>query len=331
MLNHSEILKAVNLSCSSSCKTGRQIGWKVLQNEPMGKHTTFHIGGPCDFYIEVKTITELKQLVKLCFTEKIPYQIIGFGSNILVKDGGIRGIVIKLVDDFYSFNFKGNCIIAVGGGCALQLFAKKCVDNDLSGTELFIGIPGTIGGALIMNAGIKEGNIGSLVKSVTTIDEKGEIRKIEKKSLKFFYRSSNIPQKSIIISAEFLLSEKALLKKNGKNSTIKNSNRLMQYRTETQPVGSYNAGCIFKNPQGDYAARLIDEAGMKGASIGGAVVSKIHANFINNTGTATAEDVLSLIEKIQKKVEEKFNKKLELEIKVIGEERKIVDDKTIKG
>ncbi|MFH0947380.1 MAG: UDP-N-acetylmuramate dehydrogenase [Elusimicrobiota bacterium] len=289
------------------------VSGKVLENESMSEHTTFHIGGPCDFYVEVKTIAELQKLVKLCLVKKISYQVIGFGSNILVKDKGIRGIVIRLAGALSSLMFipKKNSVIA-GGGCALQLFVKKCADNGLSGADSLVGIPGTVGGAVVMNVGTKDGNIGSLIKSVTVMNEKGEIRKIGKKSLKFSYRSSNISPKSIIISVEFLLMKKS------KKEIVKNLNKLMQYRVKTQPIGFHNAGCIFKNPVGDYAARLIDEAGLKGASVGDAMVSKLHANFINNTDNAKADDVLKLIAKIQKKVKEKFNKKLELEIKVVG-------------
>jgi len=298
-LNRSEILKIVS--------------GKILQNEPMSRHTTFRIGGKCDFYVEVKTITELKKLINLCLKKKILYQIIGFGSNILVKDKGIMGTIIRLTGDLnnLNFNLQKKSVVA-DGGCALQLFVKNCADNGLGGAESLVGIPGTVGGAVIMNAGTKEGYIGSLIKSVTVMNENGEIKKMGKKSLRFSYRNSNIPPKNIIVSAEFLL------KKKSKSDIIKNLNKLMHHRVKTQPFGFYNAGCIFKNPPGDYAARLIDEAGLKGASVGGAVVSKLHANFINNTGTATAEDVLKLIKKIQKKVKEKFNKNLELEIKVIG-------------
>lgn len=298
-LNRSEISKIVS--------------GKILQNEPMSRHTTFRIGGGCDFYVEVKTITELKQLTKLCLKKKIPYQIIGFGSNILVKDKGVKGMVIRLKGDLSSLNFNLQKKSAVaGGGSALQLFVKKCADNGLGGAESLVGIPGTVGGAVIMNAGIKEGYIGSLIKSVMVMNENGEIKKMGKKSLKFSYRNSNILPKNIIISAEFLL------KKKSKSDIIKNLNKLMHHRFKTQPFGFYNAGCIFKNPTGDYAASLIDRTGLKGASVGGAVVSKLHANFINNTGNATAEDVLKLIAKIQKKVKEKFLKTLELEIKMVG-------------
>ncbi|MDO8735125.1 MAG: UDP-N-acetylmuramate dehydrogenase [Elusimicrobiota bacterium] len=298
-LNRSEISKIVS--------------GKILQNEPMSRHTTFRIGGKCDFYVEAKTITELKQLIKLCIKKKTPYQIIGFGSNILVKDKGIRGIVIRLKGDLSSLNFNLQKKSAVtGGGCALQLFVKNCADNGLSGVESLVGIPGTVGGAVIMNAGTKDGYIDSLIKSVTVMNEKGEMRKMGKKSLKFSYRSSNIPPENIIISAELLL------KKSSKKNIIKNLNNLMHHRVKTQPLGFYNAGCIFKNPVDDYAARLIDRTGLKGASVGGAVVSKLHANFINNTGNATAEDVLKLIANIQKKVKEKFLKTLELEIKVVS-------------
>lgn len=296
----------------SRSEISKIVSGKILQNEPMSRHTTFRIGGKCDFYAEVKTIAELKRLLKLCVKKKIPYHIIGFGSNVLVKDNGIRGVVIRLTGDLSSLNFNLQEKSAVaGGGSALQLFVKRCADNGLSGAESLVGIPGTVGGAVIMNAGTKEGYIGSLLKSVTVMNEKGEMKKMGKKSLKFSYRNSNIPPGNIILSAEFLL------KKKSKSDIIKNLNKLMHHRVKTQPFGFYNAGCIFKNPAGDYAARLIDRAGLKGASAGGAVVSKLHANFINNTGSATAKDILQLIGKIQKKVKEKFSKTLELEIKII--------------
>lgn len=298
-LSHSEITKIVS--------------GKILQNEPMSRHTTFRIGGPCDFYVEVKTISGLKQLIKLCIKKKIPYQIIGFGSNILVKDKGPRGVVIRLTGNLsnLNFNLQKKSVVA-GGGCALQLFVKKCADNGLSGAEPLVGIPGTVGGALIMNAGTKDGCVGSLVKSVTVMNEKGMIKKIEKKSLEFSYRNSNIPSKNIIISAEFLL------RKRNKSNIIKNLNKLMLHRAKNQQIGFFNnVGCIFKNPLNNSAGELIDKAGLKGVSVGGAVVSNLHAKFINNIGNAKAEDVIKLIKKIQEKVKEKFNKNLELEIKVI--------------
>lgn len=303
----------------SRSKIGKIVTGKILQNEPMLRHTTFRIGGPCDFYVEVKTIEELKKLILFVNKKKIPYLIVGSGSNILVKDKGIRGIVIRLTGDFSNLT-KGSrgspdpysLSIIAGAGCPLPLFIKKCIERGLGGVEFLAGIPGTVGGAVTMNAGTKTGSIGSIIKSVTVMDEKGNIKKLDRKSLKFSYRNSGIPEKNIIISAEFSL------KKDKKNNIIKKIKNLFRHRFKTQPVGQHNAGCVFKNPEGDYASRLIDEAGMKGVSVGGAVVSKLHANYINNMGSATAEDVIKLINKIQKKVKEKFNKNLELEIKVVG-------------
>ncbi|MDD5686812.1 MAG: UDP-N-acetylmuramate dehydrogenase [Elusimicrobia bacterium] len=298
-LNHSEISKITS---------GR-----VLESEPMSRRTTFRVGGPCDFYVEVKTTGELKQLLQYIREKKVDYLVVGFGSNILIKDKGFRGIVIRLTGDFFNldFNLDKNNVIA-GGGCALQLLVKKCADNGLGGMEFLVGIPGTIGGAVIMNAGTKDGNIGSIVKSVTIMDEKGGIKKIDKKSLKFSYRSSDIPEKNIVISAEFVL------KKKDKSDIIKKLNELLLRRAKTQPIGYFNAGCVFKNPDNDYASRLIDKAGLKGVSVGDAVVSGLHANYINNTGNATASDILKLIKIVQKKVKDKFSKKLGLEIKIIG-------------
>lgn len=290
---------------------------KILQSEPMYKHTTFGIGGPCDFYIEVKTIEELREVIRTTNEKGIPCLVIGFGSNILVKDKGIRGIVIRLTGSFcdLSFDLKKKSVIA-GGGCALPVFIKKCINHGLGGMEFLAGIPGTVAGAVIMNAGTKDGSIGSIVKSVTVMDKKGppwRIKKIDGKSLKFSYRSSNIPKDNIIVSAEFIL------KKKNKNETAKRIGKLIKGRIKTQPVGSYNAGCVFRNPADDYASRLIDKSGLKGVSVGGAIVSDMHANYINNTGDATADDVIKLIKKIQKKVKKKFSKNLELEIKIVGE------------
>ncbi|OFZ53125.1 MAG: UDP-N-acetylenolpyruvoylglucosamine reductase [Bdellovibrionales bacterium RIFOXYB2_FULL_36_6] len=177
--------------------------------------------------------------------------------------------------------------------------------------EFLAGIPGTVGGAVVMNAGTTQGNIGSIVKSAALMDDKGKISLIDKSRLKFSYRSSNIKEKGIVLFVELML------KKMNKSNIMKNSDEVKMYRAKTQPIGEFNAGCIFKNPAGDFAARLIDDAGLKGISVGGAVVSNKHANYINNSGNASANDVLRLISKIRKKVKEKYNKKLELEIKVV--------------
>ncbi|HAM39717.1 MAG: UDP-N-acetylenolpyruvoylglucosamine reductase [Elusimicrobia bacterium RIFOXYC2_FULL_34_12] len=285
---------------------------KIIQNESMSRHTTFRIGGCCDLYVEVKTVDELKNLIKYIRKKRIPYFILGAGSNLLVKDNGIKGIVIKLAGDFskVEFDFKRK-VVKAGSSCSLQGLIKKCRDNSLGGMEFLAGIPGTVGGAVVMNAGTTQGNIGSIVKSAALMDDKGKISLIDKSRLKFSYRSSNIKEKGIVLFVELML------KKMNKSNIMKNSDEVKMYRAKTQPIGEFNAGCIFKNPAGDFAARLIDDAGLKGISVGGAVVSNKHANYINNSGNASANDVLRLISKIRKKVKEKYNKKLELEIKVV--------------
>src|SRR3989339_1728534 len=285
---------------------------KIIQNESMSRHTTFRIGRCCDLYVEVKSVDELKNLIKYIRKKRIPYFILGAGSNLLVKDNGIKGIVIKLAGDFskVEFDFKRK-VVKAGSSCSLQGLIKKCRDNSLGGMEFLAGIPGTLGGAVVMNAGTAQGNIGSIVKSAALMDDKGKISLIDKSRLKFSYRSSNIKEKGIVLFVELML------KKMNKSNIMKNSDEVKMYRAKTQPIGEFNAGCIFKNPAGDFAARLIDDAGLKGISVGGAVVSNKHANYINNSGNASANDVLRLISKIRKKVKEKYNKKLELEIKVV--------------
>ncbi|OGS45875.1 MAG: UDP-N-acetylenolpyruvoylglucosamine reductase [Elusimicrobia bacterium RIFOXYD2_FULL_34_15] len=288
------------------------VNGKILKNELMSRHTTFHIGGPCDLYVEVKDADELRSLVQYVNKKRIPYIIIGAGSNILVGDKGINGIVIRLVKNFCDVKYDiKNKIVSAGGGCSLPNFIKQCLDNGLGGMEFLAGIPGTVGGAVVMNAGTKDGNMASIIKTVTLMDEYGELKVYNKNSLKFSYRSSSISKNSIVISTDFML------KKMDKSNIIKKLDILKRNRAQTQPIGNKNAGCVFKNPAGDYASRLIDKAGLKGVSVGGAVVSTKHANYINNIGNASAGDVLKLIKKIQNKVKEKFNKKLELEIKVI--------------
>ena len=287
------------------------ISGRILVNEPMSRHTTFRIGGPCDFFVEIKNQAELTGLLELALGNKVPYFIIGCGSNILVKDKGIRGIVIRLAGDFCKVEFNNESVVS-GGGCAIQYFIKRCADNGLGGMEFLAGIPGTIGGAVKMNAGTKTGSIDSILKTVKIMDGNGTIKQVARGEIEFSYRHSGIPENSIVVLAEFGL------KRTEKNDIIKNLTELINFRTKTQPVGFQNAGCVFRNPPGDFAAMLIDKAGLKGTKIGGAVVSDIHANYINNTGDASADDVLKLIQIIKSTVKEKFSKELELEIKIVG-------------
>lgn len=278
-------------------------------SEPLARFTTFKIGGPADYYLEPKDKSDLLNLINYLDEIKYPYYIIGNGSNVLISDEGIRGAAINLEYGFNKIEVKDKEVYAEAG-IRLSQFVDVCLEHSLVGVENLAGIPGTLGGAILMNAGAYGGEISDYIKSVEVIKE-GKILNLKKEQCGFAYRRSNLG-KTIIISAKFELpvgnSEEA--KKRRKELLIK--------RKQSQPVELPNAGSIFKNPAGDYAARLIEAAGLKGLTVGGAKVSEKHANFIVNFNNAKAQDVVELMKIIQKKVYEKFGVMLEPEIKLIG-------------
>jgi UDP-N-acetylmuramate dehydrogenase len=287
-------------------------GVKITADEPMNRHTTFGIGGLCDYFAEPAAIGELSGLLRYLSVSGLPYFTVGAGSNLLVKDGGIRGVVIRLRGDLCRLDFNGTTVTS-GGGASLAVMVKECADRGLGGLEFLSGIPGTVGGAVRMNAGARSGDVAHILKSVVIMDPKGELITIAAGALGFGYRRSAIPDGSIVISAEFLL------KTCDKNVIIKNLRESNAARAVSQPAGARCAGCVFKNPPGDSAGRLIEAAELKGTVSGGAEVSTKHANFIINSGSATAKDVLTLIERIKSAVASKSGVDLELEIRVLGE------------
>ena len=237
--------------------------------------------------------------------------ILGAGSNVLIGDKGFDGIVIRLLGDFLDYKLD-NTLLTAGAGARIPVLVNRCMENGLSGMEALAGIPGTVGGALISNAGTREGSIGDIVSSVDIISENGKEITLKKGELMFGYRSSNLEGK-MLLKAVFSL------KKAEKNDIVKKINDLMIRRSAVQPLDAWSVGSIFKNPENDSAGRLIEAAGLKGAQFGGAKVSEKHANFIVNFQNATASDMRELITSVRSKVEEKFGVKLELEIKIIGE------------
>lgn len=284
---------------------------KILFDEPMSKHTTFAIGGIADVFAVPSAENELLQLSNVAKQYNLPIVFLGNGSNVLVNDKGIRGLVVSM---------KGleeivvrNTTITAGAGVLLGKIANVAADNELTGLEFAAGIPGTVGGAVYMNAGAYDGQIGDIIKSVRVLQENGKIVTVTLDNLKFGYRHSILQdKKEIVVSASFDL------KKDNRDNIKQKMLDFQQRRRDRQPLNYSSAGSIFKRPVGYYAAALIDECGLKGLTVGKAMVSDKHAGFIVNTGGATANDVLTLIKQIQDIVFEKKGVRLETEIVVLG-------------
>lgn len=288
----------------------------MLTDQPMREYTSFKIGGPADVVVFPEDTEDLIGMIKYLGEEHIPYFILGNGTNLLVRDGGIRDIVINLSHGFRQIELiKGNrsSMILAEASALLVNLIRFSTDHNLSGLEFAAGIPGTIGGGLVMNAGGSLGELKDVTNSITTVSCNGEIAVKKRGDLRFSYRNLQLPQGSIILSATFAL-------KIGTQSRIKEKiQEILTKKKETQPLDLPNAGSIFKNPEGISAGRLIDNAGLKGTQIGEARVSELHGNFILNLGNATANDILSLKGVIEEKVYQKTGVMLEPEIRIIGE------------
>lgn len=286
----------------------------LLINEPMSKHTTFKIGGTADILIEPGSAENLLDILKLLKENNIPFFIMGNGSNLLVADSGIRGVVIKISNSMSAANVDGEYIYAECG-IKLSRLAGIAQSAAIAGLEFASGIPGTLGGALFMNAGAYGGEMKDIVKSVTYLDiESGEIKTISGDECKFGYRHSIFSETdAVIISACLKLS-------NGNAEEIRAiMNELAAKRNEKQPVDKPSAGSTFKRPEGYFAGTMIQDCGLKGYKIGGAEVSQKHAGFIINAGGATAKDVRDLIEYVRDTVEDKYSVRLEPEVRFVGE------------
>lgn len=287
-----------------------QLGSRLKLEEPLARHTTWAIGGPAEVYVEVHTLQELRAVQKVCQSLKAPMFLLGWGSNVLIPDEGIRGCVIRLRGEFESIHFSGNRV-KVGGGVHLPRLANMCASRNLSGTEGLAGVPGTVGGALMTNAGTPRGVIGDVVEMVEILERDGQVKKLERSDIQLSYRQSNLVGRWVI-SAELAL-------KLSDNGVAKDKIREeLMNREKTQPLGTKNVGSVFKNPPNDYAARLIEAVGLKGKAYGNVRFSPKHANFMENTGGATAQDALALMSEAQKLVKEKFNISLEPEVKIIS-------------
>lgn len=282
---------------------------KVRLAEQLSRHTTFKIGGPARLFIEPKDINDLKLLLNFLKRYKISYLVIGAGSNILVDDKGINCAVIRLSAAYFKRMSFDNNYLNAACGVTLNQVVSKAEGRGLSGGEFLTGIPGTVGGGLAMNAGAKGKSLADLVKQVKVMDNNGNIKILDKKDIKFGYRSSSL-SKYIILSARLKLVKKDKLE-------IRNRiNKYLDFRRDAQDLSLPSAGCVFKNPGHDSAGRLIDLCGLKGMIIGGASVSLKHANFILNLKHATAADVIKLMGLIKKEVKRKFNVTLKPEIRI---------------
>lgn len=288
-----------------------QPGTRIRFGEPLAKHTHFGIGGETTAYVEVSTIEELAALAHFRRKWEVPVAIIGRGSNLLVSDKGFKGISVGLINELAKLEVDGN-VVTVGAGLSLPRLSKVMSKSGLSGVEFALGIPGSVGGALIMNAGAWGSSFGDVVTDVTVMRDTGELVKLTHAEANFEYRHSGLDAYFCVVGATLKLQP-------GDVGTITaEMKEFYKQKMETQPFTEENAGCMFKNPPGDSAGRLIDISGLKGHRIGGAEVSTIHGNFILNIDNATAADVLELVAYIQKQVREKTGISLQTEVKRLG-------------
>lgn len=285
----------------------------ILLNEPMKNHVYFKVGGPADMMVIPNTIEEIIQLVNYCRENKVPYFIIGNGSNLLVKDGGIRGVIIKLTSltdiEVKEDKVRAQC------GAQLKDVSREALNHGLTGFEFACGIPGSIGGAVFMNAGAYDGEMSFVIDMITALDDKGNVIEISKEKLELGYRTSIIMKRGYVV-----LSVQLKLKQGEVKSIDERIRELTKRREERQPLEYPSAGSTFKRPEGYFAGKLIQDSGLKGKSIGGAAVSEKHSGFIINKGNATAKDILDLIAHVQDTVKKNFNVELHTEIRIIGED-----------
>ncbi len=287
------------------------VAGQVLFEEPLKKYTSFQIGGPAEILVIPKDLEDLQKLIKYLYKQQISYQVIGNGTNLLISDQGLRDVVIKLNKVNNIIKFVDNKLIT-GGGVNLPVLAKKAAQRGLSGLEFATGLPATVGGAVVMNAGTELGSIADLLLKVKVLAITGDLKVYEREDLEFNYRSSKFQSHS-----EIIYEVEMELNKGDKELIIDRMREILVKRKGNQPLSLPNAGCIFVNPSSDSAGRMIDEAGGKGLQIGDAQISTKHANFIVNLGNATAEDVLNLIERVKGLVYNKYGINLEQEIKFL--------------
>ncbi len=283
----------------------------VRSGEPLSRHTSFKIGGPADFWVEPVDVEDLIRLIGFLQQKGVDWTVFGNGTNVLIKDGGFRGAIISL-KAFAGLTVEGSCVRA-GAGVGMERVLVKAVDLELSGLEFAAGIPGTVGGAVVTNAGGRSGEIGGIVRKVKVLDSRLNMRWISERELRFTHRSCCLSPGMVVVEVEIELESGDAGDIRRRIAGIRNRRR------DTQPLESPSAGCIFRNPEGKSAGELIESAGLAGTRIGDAEVSAKHANFIVNAGKAKASDILALMEMIEAEVLRHCGIELEREIRVVGD------------
>lgn len=286
---------------------------EVVTEELMSRHTTFRIGGPADYFVTPHTKEEIRQVIRLCKEEEIPFAVLGNGSNLLVGDKGFRGVIIQLFKNFSDIIIEEETIYAQSGALLVRL-ANQAAEQGLTGLEFASGIPGTLGGAVVMNAGAYGGEMKDVILWSDVLTEDGEFLRLSGEELELGYRTSVIQKKHY-----FVLGAALRLKKGDQNEIRSVMKELKEKRVSKQPVEYPSAGSTFKRPEGYFAGKLIMDTGLRGFSVGGAQVSEKHCGFVINKGGATAEEVQLLMKEVADRVEEKFGVRLEPEVKMLGE------------
>ena len=285
----------------------------VFEHEPMSEHTTFRIGGPADVLVSPVTMEALTGVIRYLDAEQIPYYVIGNGSNLLVGDKGYRGVIVQVYKNLSAITVEGSTIKAEAGAM-ISAVSRTAMTHGLTGLEFASGIPGTTGGAVVMNAGAYGGEMKDVIVSVTVLTPEGNIREIPASDMAFGYRTSCVMKNHyIVLGAVFRLRE------GKKDDILARMQELKEKRVSKQPLDKPSAGSTFKRPEGYFAGKLIMDAGLKGFTVGGACVSEKHAGFVINNGGATAQDVRQLISHVQNEVKKRFGVSLECEIRMIGE------------
>lgn len=287
---------------------------KVVHNEPLAKHTTIKIGGPAEIFVEPNSIEDLKKTMAIVTKSGAAWRAIGRGSNLLVGDAGIKGVVIKLGKGLDHLEVDGD-IITAGGGYSLIKLTTVISKQGLSGLQFAGGIPGSVGGAVYMNAGAHGSDMSKILIKAHILFEDGTLEWLSAEELGFSYRTSLLQKKRPGICLEAVLK----LEKGNREEIIAELQKNKDYRRETQPWDHPNCGSVFRNPLPHYAGQLVQETGLKGYQIGGAKISDLHGNFIVNTGNATAKDVLDLIDYVKKTIYEKHSVKMETEVEIVGQ------------
>lgn len=296
-----------------------QSGGSVLREEPMSGHTTFRVGGPAQYYVTVTATDELRDVVRICNESEMPWFVLGNGSNVLVSDAGVRGVVLRLSGEFTECEIKedvhqGNASAMAGGGMLLSSFAMQLAKKGFSGFEFAAGIPGSVGGAVAMNAGAYGGEIKDCITKAEILTQNGELKIYSAEELKLSYRHSILSEEKGIVTRawfSFPIGSKLYI--------LSNIEMLSRKRKEKQPLEYPSAGSTFKRPEGNFAGKLIMEAGLAGYQVGGAAVSEKHCGFVVNKGNATAADIYAVMQHTIKTVEENSGIRLEPEVKLLGE------------